>query len=102
MTATLLLLLTTAGQVPTFTVENKCPPAFTVVSLLPPKKTAAPGVVAKPIFRSGGEWSGHNCPNCGREQKVVTSGIPNTRGHTHTCPNGRCTDDLGVRTWWWH
>lgn len=91
MTA-ILLTLFVAGQVPTFTVENRCPPKFTVVNFQP--KPAAPVVAANPVFQRPGYHSGHDCPNCGRQQWVVHGGAANVSGHTHRCS--------GCGTVWWH
>lgn len=77
-----LLLLITVGQVPIFTVENKCPPKFTVVNLTP--KLAVPVVAAKPTFRQPKHHSGHDCPNCGRSQYRISGWLPDG-DHIHRC-----------------
>lgn len=80
----ILLTLFVAGQVPTFIVENRCPPKFTVVNAVP-KVKAVPAVAAKPTFRQPQYHAGHDCPSCGRPQWLVHSGIANVAGHTHRC-----------------
>ncbi len=82
MNALLTLLLFTAGEPPAVIYPSRGPQPV----ILPQRV-----VVAAKTFRSGDYHAGHNCPNCGREQKKVSSGIPNVPGHTHACPACRLT-----------
>lgn len=47
---------------------------------------AAPAVAAKRTFPNGGYHAGHNCPNCGRPQFVISGGSKYGT-HSHTCPS---------------
>lgn len=79
----LTLLLLSLGAGPTFTVENKCPPAFSVVNLIPAKVKAAPAVAAR-TFPAGALHAGHNCQLCGRQQLRIDSYAGNGQ-HYHRC-----------------
>ncbi len=77
---------------PQFTVENRCPPVFSVVNAIPTPAVVVPAKASG--FQSGDYHAGHTCPNCGTQQWRVASGTANVSGHTHTCPS------CGVS--WWH
>lgn len=78
------VLLLVAGADPAFEVVNKCPPVkFTVVNKMP----AAPVVAAKKAFRGDNFHAGHQCPECGRTQYVISGWLPNGQ-HRHVCSAG--------------
>lgn len=102
---TTLLLLLTLAQPPVMeqappvrvvTTPTQAPPtrSASIPDRAPPVRKATPVVVAPRPFRSGDYHASHWCPNCGREQKRVLSGVPDVPGHTHQCP--------ACKTVWWH